>query len=47
MRAVADTERKISAEKARAGSSEHVVRYVLAVSLGLAVLAMLFIWLAW
>ena len=44
---MADAERKISMEKARAGSSEHVVRYVLAVSLGLAVLAMLFVWIVW
>lgn len=30
----------LSADKARAGSNEHVVRYVLGISLGLAILTM-------
>jgi hypothetical protein len=44
---VAEAEQKISAEKARAGSSEHVVRYVLSASLVLAVLAMILIVVMW
>lgn len=44
---VADTEQKISTEKARAGSSEHIVRYVLAISLALAVIAMFTMLVIW
>ncbi|AOF97596.1 hypothetical protein [Sphingobium sp. RAC03] len=36
-----DKEEHITTEEARGGSSEHVVRYVLGISLGLAVIAML------
>lgn len=36
-----DHEQHITAQRARAGSNEHVVRYVLAISLALAVIAML------
>ncbi len=42
-----EPEQKISTEDARAGSSEHVVRYVLAGSLALAVLAMILIAVMW
>jgi hypothetical protein len=38
---------KISTERVRAGSSEHVVRYVLSISLGLAVVAMIVILALW
>lgn len=44
---MADTEQKISTEKARAGSSEHVVRYVLSISLVLAVVAMITMLVIW
>jgi len=44
---VAETEQKISTEKARGGSSEHVVRYVLFISLALAVLAMITMLVIW
>jgi hypothetical protein len=44
---VAQGEQKITTEKARAGSSEHVVRYVLSISLGLAVLAMIIMLVVW
>lgn len=44
---MAETEQKISTEDARAGSSEHVVRYVLAGSMALAVLAMILIVVVW
>jgi hypothetical protein len=40
-------QQKISTEKVRAGSSEHVVRYVLSISLGLAVLAMIIMLVVW
>lgn len=36
-----DEETHISTEDVRAGSTEHVVRYVLAISLGLAIIAMI------
>jgi hypothetical protein len=36
-----DHEQHIATDKARAGSKEHVVRYVLGISLALAVIAML------
>ncbi|WIW87171.1 MULTISPECIES: hypothetical protein [unclassified Sphingobium] len=38
-----DHEQHIATEKARAGSTEHVVRYVLGISLALVVIAMLFL----
>lgn len=38
-------EMHIDAEKARAGSTPHIVRYVLAISLFLAVIAMSVIWI--
>ncbi len=38
---MAEQERHIAKEKARAGSTEHVVRYVLGISLALAVIVML------
>lgn len=45
---MADTEpHHIKTNNARAGSSEHVVRYVLLISLSLAVLAMILILVAW
>lgn len=44
---VAESEQKISTDKARAGSSEHVVRYVLIASLALAVVAMVIILVSW
>lgn len=44
---MAEANQKITAEKVRAGSSEHVVRYVLSVSLVLAVIAMALILLLW
>lgn len=44
---MAETEQKISTEKARSGSSEHVVRYVLFISLALAVLAMITMLVIW
>lgn len=44
---VGEAKQNISTEKARAGSSEHVVRYVLAASLALAILAMIVIVLLW
>ena len=34
----------LTSEESRSGSSEHVVRYVLAISLALAVVAMTLIW---
>ncbi|SCW88018.1 hypothetical protein SAMN02927924_03624 [Sphingobium faniae] len=40
---MADKEQHISTEKVRAGSTPHVVRYVLAISLALAVIAMLLV----
>lgn len=40
---MADQEQHISTEKARGGSTEHVGRYVLGISLVLAVLVMLFV----
>lgn len=44
---MADSEKKIATERVRAGSSEHVVRYVLAASLALAILAMVVILVTW
>lgn len=44
---MAEGEQKISTEEVRAGSSEHVVRYVLSISLGLAVLAMIIMLVVW
>lgn len=44
---MAEGEQNISREKARAGSSEHVVRYVLGISLTLAVLAMITMLVVW
>jgi len=44
---VAETRENISTEKARAGSSEHVVRYVLLISLGLAIAAMVAVLIVW
>ena len=44
---MAEPGQKISTEKVRAGSSEHVVRYVLLVSLGLAIVAMILILFIW
>lgn len=38
-----DEQIEISETRARAGSTPHIVRYVLAISLGLAVLAMIVI----
>jgi len=38
-----DHEEHISTDNARAGSTEHVVRYVLGISLALAVIAMLLV----
>ncbi|WP_255210221.1 hypothetical protein [Sphingobium cloacae] len=40
---MADKEQHISAEDVRAGSTPHIVRYILGVSLALAVLAMLLV----
>lgn len=37
---MAERERHLTAQEARAGSTEHVVRYVLGISLALAVVAM-------
>ncbi|CCW20058.1 hypothetical protein EBBID32_44290 [Sphingobium indicum BiD32] len=38
-----DPEQHITTDDARGGSTEHVVRYVLGISLALAVIAMLFV----
>ncbi|MFB0873439.1 MULTISPECIES: hypothetical protein [unclassified Sphingobium] len=38
---MAEQEQHVSTEEARAGSTPHIVRYVLGVSLALAVIAML------
>ena len=38
-----DPEKHIATEDARSGSTEHVVRYVLGISLALAVIVMLFV----
>lgn len=40
---MADHEQHIATEKARAGSTPHIVRYVLGISLILAVIAMLLV----
>lgn len=40
---MADQEQHIPTEKARGGSTEHVGRYVLGISLVLAILVMLFV----
>ncbi|MEG8219165.1 hypothetical protein OSJ57_00840 [Sphingomonas sp. HH69] len=43
---MADTEEHITTDEARGGSKEHVVRYVLGISLGLVVIGMLVVlWL--
>ncbi len=42
-----DTEQHISTEDARAGSTEHVVRYVLMGSLALAVIALIVVMVIW
>ncbi len=39
---MADQEQHIATDKARAGSTPHIVRYVLGISLTLAIIAMLF-----
>jgi hypothetical protein len=38
---MADEKQHIATEKARAGSTPHIVRYVLGISLALAIIAML------
>lgn len=43
---MAEQEQHVSTEEARAGSTPHIVRYVLGVSLALAVIAMLLL-LVW
>lgn len=40
---MADQEQHVATEQARAGSTPHVVRYVLAISLALAIIAMLLV----
>jgi hypothetical protein len=40
-------EQKLNTDDARAGSSEHVVRYVLGASLALAIIAMVVILVSW
>jgi hypothetical protein len=40
---MADTETHIDTERARSGSTPHIVRYVLAVSLFLAIIGMIFV----
>ncbi|MEA3388619.1 hypothetical protein [Sphingobium sp. CCH11-B1] len=40
---MADQEQHIATDQARAGSTPHVVRYVLGISLALAVIAMLLV----
>ena len=38
---------RIETDKARAGSTPHVVRYMLAISLTCTILGMLLIWIFW
>ena len=40
---MAEQERHVSAEDARSGATPHVVRYVLGISLALAIIAMLLV----
>lgn len=40
---MADQEQHVATDQARAGSTPHVVRYVLAISLALAIIAMLLV----